>query len=80
MGRCDLQAELCGFFPEELDLLLAVSSFVVFRTFVYVMLTILQHSIDESGEAMSHGGNGFRSAELAAQASVLRTKVRLAFQ
>lgn len=60
--------------------MLAVSLLVVFRTFVDVMLTILQHSIDQSGDAMSHGGNGFRSAELAAQAAVLRAKVRLAFQ
>jgi hypothetical protein len=80
MCSCYLEAKLSGLFPEELDLLLVVSSFVVFRTFVYVMLTILQHSIDESGEAMSHGGDGFGSAELAAQASVLRAKVRLAFQ
>jgi hypothetical protein len=80
MARCELQAELGGLFRKELDLLLAISSFVVVRIFVYVMLTILQHSIDESGEAMSHGGNGFRSAELAVQASVLRAKVRLAFQ
>ena len=48
-------------FSKKLDLLLAVSSFVVFRTFVYVMLTIPQHSIDEAGEAMSHGGDGFGS-------------------
>ena len=39
-----------AFFCEELDLLLAVSLFVVFRAFVDVMLTILQHSIDQSGE------------------------------
>jgi hypothetical protein len=61
-------------------LLLAVSAFIVFRTFVYVMLTILQHSIDEAGEAMSHGGDRFGCTKLAAQASVLRAKVRLAFQ
>jgi hypothetical protein len=47
-------------------LLLAVSSFVVFRTLIDVLLTIL-------AQAMSHGGDGFRSADLATQASVLRS-------
>ena len=60
---------------EKLDLLLAISSFVVFRPFVHVMLTIFQHSIDESGQPMSHGRDGFRSAEFAAQAPVLRSEV-----
>ena len=55
-----------GLFSEELDLLLAVSSLVVFRTLVDVLLTILEHAIDQPSQAMSHGGDGFRSAELAA--------------
>jgi hypothetical protein len=57
---------LGGIFSEELDLLLAISSFVVFRTLIDVLLTILEHPIDESGQPVSHGGDGFRSAELAA--------------
>jgi hypothetical protein len=75
MGRCDLQAELGGLLPEELDLLLAASYFVVLRAFVDVVLTILQHAIEQSGEPMGHSGDGFRSAKLAAQASVLSPKV-----
>ena len=66
-----------GLLAKEFDLLLTVSPFIVFRTFVDVVLTILQHSIDESGQAMSHGGDGFGSAELVAQASVLRPEVGL---
>jgi len=54
MGGCDLQAELGCFLSEELDLLLAVSWLVVFGAFVDVLLPILEHSIDQSGEAMSH--------------------------
>jgi hypothetical protein len=50
-------------------LLLAVSSFVVFRTLIDVLLTILQHAMDQSGQAMSHGGDGSGSAEFAAQSS-----------
>jgi hypothetical protein len=41
--RCYLQAELGGLLSDELDLLLAVSLLVVFRTFVDVLLTMLQH-------------------------------------
>ena len=59
---------------------MAVSSFVVFRTLVDVVLTVLQHAIDESGQAMSHGSDGFGSTELAAKASVLRPEIGLAFQ
>ncbi len=76
MGWCDLEAEFGCFLCEELDLLLAVSSLVVFRAFVHVLL---KHSIDQSGQAMSHGSDSFRGTELAAQASVLRTEVGLAF-
>jgi len=67
-----------GFLSDELDLLLAVSLLVVFRAFVDVLLTILQHAIHQSGKPISHGGDGFRGAELAAQASVLCAEVRLA--
>jgi hypothetical protein len=65
--------------PEELDLLLMVSSFVVLGAFVDVLLSVLQHAIDESGQTMSHGGDSFGSAQPAAQASVLRTEVDLTF-
>jgi hypothetical protein len=53
MGRRELQAELGRFLSKVLDLLLAVSSVVVFRTFVDVLLTVLQHAIDQSGQATS---------------------------
>src|SRR5258708_39656444 len=78
MSWCDLQAELGGLLSEELDLLLAVSLLVVFRPFVDVLLTILQHAIDQSGEAVRHGGDGFGSTQLGAQTSVLRAEIDLA--
>ena len=37
-------------FSEELDLLLAVSLLVVLGAFADVLLTVLQHAIDQSGE------------------------------
>ena len=80
MSWCDLQAELGGLLSDELDLLLAVSLLVVLRAFIDVLLTILQHPIDQSGEAVGHGCDGFRGTNFAAQASVLRPEVRLASQ
>ena len=66
---------MSGLLSDELDLLLAVSLVVILRTFVDVLLTILQPAMDQSGEAVSHGGDGFGGAELAAQASVLRGRM-----
>jgi len=71
---------LGGLLSEELDLLLAVSSLVILCTFIDVVLTILQHSIDQSSEPMSHRRDGFRGAKPGAQAAVLRPEVGLAFQ
>ena len=39
---------------------------VILRAFVDVLLTILEHSIDQSGEPVSDGSDGFRGAEFAA--------------
>jgi len=71
---------LGSLFSDELDLLLAVSSVVILCTFVDVLLTILQHSIDQSSEPMRHRRDGFRGAKPAAQAAVLRPEVGLAFR
>jgi hypothetical protein len=58
--QCDLEAKFGCFFSEELDLLSAISVLVVVGAFVNVSLTVLQHSIDQSGEPVSHRRNGFR--------------------
>src|SRR5258706_10374523 len=57
---CDLEAQFGCFLSEELDLLSAISVFVVLSAFVNVSLTILQHSIDQSGEPVGHRRNGLR--------------------
>ncbi len=63
---CDLEAQFGCFLSEELDLLSAISVLVVLGAFVNVVLTVLQHSIDQSGEPVGRGRNGFRSPELGA--------------
>jgi hypothetical protein len=45
-------------------LLVAVSLVVVLYPFVNVLLTVLEHAIDESGEAMGHGGDGLGGPNL----------------
>src|ERR1700684_2631802 len=80
LDRCDPLAELCSLPFDELELLLAVPSLVILCSFVDVVLTILQHSIDQSSEPMSHRSDGFRGAELTTQAAVLRAEVGLASQ
>ena len=54
----ELQPELGSFLLEQVDLLVAVSLVVVLHPFVNVLLTVLQHAIDESGEPVGHGGDG----------------------
>jgi hypothetical protein len=51
---------------------------VVLRTLVDVLLTVLQHSVDQPGEPVSDGGDSFRGTELAAQASAMCAEIRLA--
>src|SRR5258706_16260683 len=75
LSWCDLEAQFGCFLPEELDLLAAISVFVVLSAFVNVSLTILQHSIDQSGEPVGHRRNGLRGTELGAQPSVLCSEV-----
>ena len=43
-----LKSKFCRPFPEQLDLLLAESFFVVLSPFVDVSLTVFEHAIDEA--------------------------------
>ena len=80
LGIVDLESELGCVLSEQLDLLVAVSLLIVLGPFVDVSLSVLQHAIDQSGEAVGHGCDGFRGTELAAQASILGAEVGLAAQ
>ena len=58
LRKRDLESELSSLLGYEGDLLLPALLLVAVRTFVNIPLAILQHSIDESCEAVSHGSNG----------------------
>jgi len=60
--------------------MLTISLLVILCPFVDVLLTRLQHPIDQSGGPISHRGDRFEGAEFAAQASVLRAELGLTSQ
>ena len=66
LGLSDLESELGCVLSEQLDLLVAVSLLVVLGPFVDVSLSVLQHAIDQSGEAVGHGSDGLWGTELGA--------------
>jgi len=63
-GLRDLESEFGRILSEQLDLLVAVSLFVVLGPFVNVSLTVLQHAIDQSGEPVGHGRDGLWAPSL----------------
>ena len=77
MGFDDLKAQLRGPLLEQLHLLLTVSLLVVLQALVDVLVSPLEHAIDQAGELMSHGGDRFWGAEFATEAAVLGTEVTL---
>jgi hypothetical protein len=74
-GRRDSEAEFSRLFPEQLDLLLTVSLFVVQGASVNVALTVLQHSIDQAGESVGHRSDGFGGTQRSTQTAILSSEV-----
>ena len=63
-GLRDLESEFGGVLSEQLDLLVAVSLFVVLGPFVNLSLTVPQHAIDQSGVSVRHGRGGLWAPSL----------------
>jgi hypothetical protein len=59
-------------------LLLAIPLLVVARTFINIVLAILQHSIYKSCETVSHGSNGLWGTWFGSQSTVLSAEISLA--
>ena len=76
-SKRDLESELSSLLGYEGDLLLSAPLLVVIRAFINILLAVLQHSVDKSCEAVSHSSNGFGSAELGAQSTVLSSEISL---
>ena len=52
--------------------------FVVLHPFVDVLFSVPEHAVDESGQHVGHGGDGFGCAETCSQAAELGSQVSLA--
>jgi hypothetical protein len=64
LGLGDLESEPGCILSEQLDLLVAVSLFIVLGPFVDISLSVLQHAIDESGEAVGMAVMAFGAPSL----------------
>ena len=62
MSECDLESQLSGLLPYKINLLLSVPLLVVARTFINIVLAILQHSIYNSCETVCHGSDSLWGA------------------
>ena len=75
LGLGDLETEFGCPGTQGLDLLVSVSLFVVFSPFVDVLLTVLQHSVDEPSEPVRHRRDGLWGTKPGAQTAILRSEV-----
>src|SRR5437764_9563482 len=74
----DLQSELGGLLGHHFDLLFAIPLLVILGSFVHVLLTVLQHSVDDSGQLVRHGFDCLRGTQLGPESTVLRSQIGLA--
>ena len=64
--RNELHIESSGLFCDSLQSLVLVFGFVELSFSVYVVVTKLQHPVNETGEHVGHRGDGFGGAEFGA--------------
>jgi hypothetical protein len=64
--RNELHIESSGLFCDSLQSLVLVFGFVELSSSVYVVMTKLQHPVNETGEQVGHRGDGFGGAEFGA--------------
>jgi hypothetical protein len=58
----ELEPEFRSLPLQRVDLLVAISLVVVLHPLVNVVVPVFQHAVDESGETVGHGGDGFGGA------------------
>ena len=70
----DLEVQGSSLFLEPFDLVLPVFFLVIGDAFVHVGLAVFQHSIQEAGQFVGHGGDGFGGSQPGAQAAEIRSQ------
>src|SRR6266700_3668533 len=74
----DLNTKLLRAFGQRSDLLLAIPRFVVFVSFIDVLLTVFDEPVEQTSKLAGHGRDRFGSAQTGAQTAVLRAQVAFA--
>ena len=69
--RNELEIQFSGLALEPLEPLLAASGFLMFHAFVDVLLAKFAHAVDQTGEFVGPGGDGFGGAKAGSQASIV---------
>lgn len=80
MIRNELEIQVSGLALEPLEPLLAESGFIMFHASVDVLLAKFEQAIDQTGEFVRHGGDGFGRAKAGSQASLVRPQSAFAVQ
>ena len=59
----ELEIQFSGLALEPLEPLLAESGFIMLHAFVDVLLAKFEHAVDQTGEFVGHGRDGFGRAQ-----------------
>src|SRR3954447_5281569 len=63
----DSKPQVFGFLLEPLDLLVLITLLIIFHPFVYVLLAVFEHAIDQPRQVVGHSRDRLRGAEFCAQ-------------
>jgi len=66
-----VKTKLLGTFAKEPNLLFLISLFIVFDTFIHVILAVFQESVEQTRQLPRHRRDGFRCSQASTQAAVL---------
>src|SRR3954462_11662342 len=63
----DSKPQVFGFLLEPLDLLVLITLLIIFHPFVYVLLAVFEHAIDQPRQVVRHSRDRLRGSEFCAQ-------------
>ena len=78
--RNELSIECTGLAWQPLQPLLAESGFIMFHAFVHILRAKFEHAVNQRGELVGHGGDGFGGAQAGSQASIVSPQSTVAVQ
>src|SRR5439155_26488503 len=63
----DSKPQVFGFLLEPLDLLVLITLLIIFHPFVYVLLAVFEHAIDQPRQVVGHSSDRLRGSEFCVQ-------------